>query len=180
MPGTVKPPRRNTWTSPCCPASSCKVPGEAPTTSLASASGEAGSGTHERLKVAVVLPVLVTVSGTVLAGEPGPTQPNDTIEGTTVAPGARAAAAFSLPAPTEVINGSTELELSAMSLASMLAVLTKADLICAAEKPGFACFTSAAAPATMAAAKLDPSTVATDSWRRTRTIWFVSGMNDTS
>src|ERR1035438_5196010 len=145
MPGTVKPPRRNTWTSPCCPASSCKVPGEAPTTSLASASGEAGSGTHERLEVAVVLPVLVTVSGTVLAGEPGPTQPNDTVEGTTVAPGARAAAAFSLPAPTEVINGSPELELSAMSLASMLAVLTKADLICAAEKPGFACFTSAAA-----------------------------------
>src|SRR5580658_888720 len=159
MPGTVKSPRRKTLTTACWPAASSTLPGEAPTTSLGSASGESGSGTHARLKVAVVLPVFVIVSGTEFAGDPGPTQPNDTVAGATVAPGARAAAAFSFPAPTEVINSSPESESSAMSLASILAVFTSADFIWAAEKPGLACFTSAAAPATMAAAKLDPSTV---------------------
>src|ERR1039457_3151342 len=147
MPGAVKPPCRDTSTFACCPAPSCRLPVEARTTSLVSWSGALGSGANEILKVAVDFPVLVTVKATGfgrgLGG--GPTQPNDTVAGATVAPGARAAVAFSFPAPTEVINGSPELELSAMSLASMLAVLTKADLICAAEKPGFACFTSAAA-----------------------------------
>src|ERR1017187_8912763 len=161
MPGTVKPPCRDTSTFACCPAASCRLPVEARSTSLASWSGALESGANEILKVAVDFPVLVTVKatgfGSGLGG--GPTQPNDTVEGTTVAPGARATAAFSFPAPTEVINGSPELELSAMSLAPREAVLTKAALICPAEKPGLACSTSAAAPATMAAAKLDPSTV---------------------
>src|ERR1039457_3404351 len=156
VPGTLKPPRRNTLTCACFPAASCRLLGEAPITSLVSGSTDVASGAHESVKVAVALPVLVRVSGTVCAVEPGPTQPKETVDGTTVAPGARAAAAFSFPAPTAVINGSPEPEPSLISLASMLAVLTSADLICAAEKPGFACFTSAAAPATMAAAKLDP------------------------
>src|ERR1035441_4894535 len=160
MPGTVKPPFRDTLTNVCSPASSWKLPGETPTASLVSWSGASGSGTTEIWNVAAALPVLATVKGTGLSSvEPDPTKPNDTVAGWTVAPGARAAAAFSFPAPTEVINSSPESELSAMSLGLTLAVLTSADLICAAEKPGFACFTRAAAPATMAAAKLDPSTV---------------------
>src|ERR1039457_2535813 len=115
MPGTVKPPGRDTSTFACCPAASCRLPVEARTTSLVSWSGALESGANEILKVAVDLPVFVTVKATGVGADPGPTQPNDTVEGTTVAPGARAAAAFSFPAPTEVINGSPELELSAMS-----------------------------------------------------------------
>src|ERR1017187_3717721 len=96
MPGTVKPPCRDTSTFACCPAASCSLPVEARSTSLASWSGALESGANEILKVAVDFPVLVTVKatgfGSGLGG--GPTQPNDTVEGTTVAPGARAAAAF--------------------------------------------------------------------------------------
>jgi hypothetical protein len=119
----------------------------------------AGSGVTEILKAAAALPTFVTVKCTGLVTDPGPTQPKDTVAGATVAPGASVAAAFNFHAPTAAISGSPESELPAMSLGLTLAVFTSADLICAAENPGFACFTSAAAPATMAAAKLDPCTV---------------------
>src|SRR5450755_756592 len=158
IPATVKPPLRDTLTKPCCPAFSCRVGGEMATTSVGSWSGEAESGINEILKAPAALPVLVMVNLIVCRLDPGPTAPNDTVGGWAVAPGDNAAAAFSFPAPTDAISSSPELELSPISLGLTLALFTRADLIWAGEKPGLACLTRAAAPATMAAAKLDPST----------------------
>src|SRR5579862_720803 len=161
MPGTVKAPLRTALKLVDWPEASETLEMEMRTRSEVSWSGAAGSGTTARFNVAVDLPVLVRVRGTTRGPGAllGPIQPNDTVAGATVAPGVRAAAALSLPAPTAVISNSPELELSMMSLGLTEAVLTTADLIWAGEKPGLACLTSAAAPATMAAAKLEPSTV---------------------
>ena len=101
--------------------------------------------------MAVALPVFVRVRVR-LTGR-AVIAPKESVAGSTLAPAARAADAFNLPAPTAVTRA-----VPALSVTFCVAVLTSADLICPGRNPGLFCLTSAAAPAAMAAAKLLPLT----------------------
>src|SRR5216684_2916991 len=107
--------------------------------------GACRANTAVRVRFAALDPVLVNWTCLVIGSDPDLSTPKDSVAGTEVTVAETAAPASSFPAPMDC----TPTELPESSLVTAFeAELTRADLICAAVKLGWLCFTSAAAPET--------------------------------